>query len=112
MIFLKLTFSSFFVFWGVLGLSGKPFWLRFGSSWGDLGAILAILGRLGPAKIQFESQVLERSKTSLTGMLEPSRESAHIQSEGVHPACKGETPAESAFGETPTAQIERTDVRK
>ena len=52
MIFLKLTFSSFFVFWGVLGLSGKPFWLRFGSSWGDLGAILAILGRLGVAKVQ------------------------------------------------------------
>ena len=52
MIFPKLTFSSFFVFWDVLGLSGKPFWLRFGSSWGDLGAILAILGRLGVAKIQ------------------------------------------------------------
>ena len=58
MIFPKLTFSSFFVFWSVLGLSGKAFWLGFGGFGGDLGAILAILGRLGPAKVQFESQVL------------------------------------------------------
>ena len=94
------------MFLTVLGVSGKPFWPRFGSSWGGLGAILAILGRLGPAKVQFESQVLERSKTSLRGMLVLSRASSHIQSGGVCPACKGETPPESAFGDTPTARIE------
>ena len=97
------------MFLTVLGVSGKPFWPRFGSSWGGLGAILAILGRLGPAKVQFESQVLERSKTSLRGMLVPSRASAGTQAisspGGFAPHVRGRPP-ESGFADTPTARIE------
>ena len=91
-----MSFSSFFVFLTVLGVSGKPFWPRFGSSWGGLGAILAILGRLGPAKVQFESQVLERSKTSLRGMLGLSRDPAGTQAisspGGFAPHVRGRLP--------------------
>ena len=92
-----MSFSSFFVFLTVLGVSGKPFWPRFGSSWGGLGAILAILGRLGPAKVQFESQVLERSKTSLRGMLVLSRDPAGPQAisspGGFAPHVRGRPPS-------------------
>ena len=98
------------MFLTVLGVSGKPFWPRFGSSWGGLGAILAILGRLGPAKVQFESQVLERSKTSLRDMLAPGRASAGNQAisspGGFAPHVRGRPPPESTFGDTPTARIE------